>query len=277
MAVTIDTPTNIQAGAITSLSGTVTPSGTPTGLLVSVLWETLASATLTAVTYDGASIIGNQIGSTQAHGGFFNQAVFQLASPPTGAKTLACTFSDVSYGILTGTPIFGGDTSTVVSDFDQTSGLSNTPSATVDSATGELVVDTLQTLTNVITEGGGQTSLWLITRNDFTGFSSSKAGASSVTMTESLGSSTGWVQTAVALKEGSSGITGTGAITLPQVTPAGSGTLTITGTGAATLPQVVPAGSGSVGSNLTGTGALNALKREKVSAYVVEKLYRVAV
>jgi hypothetical protein len=180
---------NRSSGAVLSLALSVTVgAGTNLGLVVHV--ATIWNVTVDLVTYGGVPL--TSIG--QAQTGSYRNAVFALPSPPVGTADVVVHLSGsqrvaVAAHVLTAY----GD----ARNFTNTSGNSTTPSVTVASAAGELVLDLVgsETSGQTFTVGAGQTSLHEndgVAGTDVRTASSSEPGAASVTMSWTIGTSAAW-------------------------------------------------------------------------------------
>lgn len=223
--VAVDAAASASISSGSSLSWTHTASGTNRLVIVGVSWSCdsfTAGAcpaspggvppTISSITYGGTAMtpIGSKNVADQ------EIAQYQLVNPPTGAQTVSVTFSsNVSR------PIYGGSVSftnvnqtTPIGTFASASGNSSSPSVTVASAVGEIVIDTLDfdTSAATLTVGAGQTQRW---KNVFSampwGAGSTEAGAASVTMSWTANVADNWAIGAVSVKPaaGSSLILGT--------------------------------------------------------------------
>jgi hypothetical protein len=133
-------------------------------------------------------------------------AVWGLANPPSGAQTVLMTFSASTFCEAGAITVTGSDTVTCFSNSNSALGTSAAASVVVTSTTGELVVDAV---TNVgaatETAGGSQTLRWgPLQDSNLVGSGSSQPGASSVTMSWTLGSSQTWGVAAASFKAGAS-------------------------------------------------------------------------
>jgi hypothetical protein len=202
MAVAFD-----AASTAKGTTGSFTFSHTCTGsnliLTVGVAINAAASATVNAVTYNGVALtkvdsIANSISSD----------LWYLVGPATGAHSIVVALSaSGAMTVCNAASYTGVSQSTPLGTKVTASGNSNTPSVTVTSATGQLVVDSVaQNSANgtaTLTAGSGQTQRG----NDrqFSAFGvigamSEEAGAASVVMDWSGSNSTTWATIGVPLK-----------------------------------------------------------------------------
>ena len=152
-----------------------------------------------SVTFNGAALtlVGRQVDADNAS----RISIWYRVNPATGPGTIQVTFAGSAEGKTMGASSWSGVHQSVpVGAFASASGTSGTPSVTVASAVGEVVVDA------VSNEGGGsitvhpsQVERWNATLLDVSGGHSSEAGATSVTMSWTMPSAY-WAIGAVPLK-----------------------------------------------------------------------------
>lgn len=179
----------------TSLSWTHTPVGTPSLAVVGVTIR--KNASVTALTYGGTAMTFIR----QDTSGNATTELWRLINPPTGAQTVSVTISaaqNFAGGAITFT---GSDTTTPISNHAGATGISTTPSVTVTSASGELVVDAVSLRSGTIpwTVGAGQTLRWERAFSAAFG-GSTEPGAASVTMSWTNSVSGGWAISAASVK-----------------------------------------------------------------------------
>jgi Tfp pilus assembly protein PilX len=202
-AVAFDAAASTSSGSSsTTLSWTHTASGTNRVVIVGVSYIS-PSATATA-TYGGTSmtLVGQQFTT-----GDSRMAMFSLVNPPTGAKTVTVTFSVAVNSAVGGSVSMTGanqttPTGTFVSAVCSSGGsCTTTPSLTVTSVVGEMVIDTLQYDNNAgsITPGAGQNQRWNLSQNNYGG-GSTEVGAASVAVSWTAGSGDNWAYGAVSVK-----------------------------------------------------------------------------
>lgn len=124
--------------------------------------------------------------------------IYQLVAPTTGTKTLRASFTgtgDKVVGVMTFT---GVDQTTPLGTCAVANGDGGPATVNVTSATGELVFDTIASDENV-TANASQTVRWDVVGTTTDGGASTKAGASTVTMSWTTGA-TGWAIGAVPIK-----------------------------------------------------------------------------
>lgn len=235
---------------------------------ITITWRDNAGQTVSGVTFNGVS--ATRIGTDMTSGGA-GISKFRLASPDQTTANVAVTFSSAppSYQ-LTCNVLTGVDTSNPVGDTDQSNGAgSATSTPSVSAATDDLVIDALMTrgTSSGFTAGTDQTALSAQQAADSVyQRTSSKLGASSVTMSWTWSTSNTWVHKVVVYNHASSGssVTGTGASTAPAATSSGTGTRGVNDFGSvvelnASAATVAATGTVTpVGDAITGSGALTA-------------------
>ena len=227
------------AGAATNLTWSHTVSNGNHRILTVGL--SMIAGQATSVTYGGAALtlVGRHTGG-QAH----TVEIWQRVAPAVGTANIVATF-DAAREVIGGAQAFNGvhqtaPTGTFVGASAESTA---TPSVTVSSAPDELVIDALYVdLVTSATAGAGQTKRWGLT-NARTGAGSTEAGASSVVMSWTLGTSDEWDIAAVPLKPAPSSIIGTNRITTSgPLIVVGSNlvTVTMTLTASETVTNVTP-------------------------------------
>ena len=189
-----------NAGASTlSFSHTVGAAGTNRIMIVGVSLETTGTTQVNGVTYNGVGL--TRIGFREL--GLIRAEMWQLLAPATGTHTVTVTTA-ASVRFAAGAESFTGvDQTTPHGTFQSASGNGVTSSLTViGGSTGELVVDVLgrddPSNASVAT---GQTQRWNQKTNRASGASSTKPGATSVTMTWTVtGGANDWVLGAISLR-----------------------------------------------------------------------------
>lgn len=162
----------------------LTTSGSDRYLLVGI--GTNTSMTCTGITYNGVAmtIIGSAVDNTDS-GANSRLYVFELIAPASGANNIVASFSGApSYRTMFGISFTDvHQTTPTGTAATATTNNSATPSVTVTSATGELVVDFHSAHASLATfsAGSGQTSR-LTQTTDIGMCCSTEAGASSVVM-----------------------------------------------------------------------------------------------
>ncbi|HVS25963.1 MAG TPA: DUF6701 domain-containing protein [Burkholderiales bacterium] len=189
-----------SAASSTTFSWTHTASGANRVVIVGVSYIS-PSATATA-TYGGTSmtLVGSQFTAADSR-----MAMFSLVNPPTGAQTVTVTLTAApTQGFVGGSVSFtGANQTTPTGTFVSAIGTTSPASLTVTSATGELVIDTLQCDNGCvsITPGGSQTQRWNLNAGAGGNFGggSTAAGAATVTTTWTF-TSDNWAYGAVSVK-----------------------------------------------------------------------------
>lgn len=157
----------------------------------------------TAVTYNGVAM--TLVPSSRAVNGNHVTELWYLLSPATGAHNIAASWTGNSNVVIGAISYVGVDAVTPLGTANTATGSSTAPSVIVSSATGEVVIDCIVTNSNpTYTAGSGQTKQWDNSSNIPTpnckGGGSTEAGAASVTMDWTLGSSQLWCISSVAIK-----------------------------------------------------------------------------
>ena len=231
------------AAATTQTWAHTVPSGNNRVLVVGLSLRTL-TRTVTSLTYGGTAL--TKIGSSNVRMGV---ELWRLVGPTVGTANLVATWSGSSDMVGWSGSFTNVDQTTPTGAIFVSNGSSTTPSVTVGSATGELVIDTLSTRGDAksTSVGAGQTVICSgalgSNRTAGRGASSSEAGAASVTMSWTMGSSKAWEMAAVALKpatpvQADMATTQTG----PSIATVGANityTITVTNQGPATATNVI--------------------------------------
>jgi len=194
MAVAFDAVASNQNSATASLTWTHTPVGTPTGVSVAAVMFDSSAGTFTA-DYGGTSMGAAQVTLASSQFGNTIIQIWGLSNPPPGAKVVTIAQGGANFTCTAGsTTVTGGVVSG--SPFSNTASNGNiigaSPSMSITSATGELVIDIIS-MGNGITPtatGSGQTLRWSIAPT-FDAAGSSAAGAASYTVSYSLSGGTG--------------------------------------------------------------------------------------
>ncbi|MEZ5327485.1 MAG: hypothetical protein R3F19_20740 [Verrucomicrobiales bacterium] len=207
-AVSVDATSSkaVENSASTTLAHT-TGAGTNRLMLVGISAYTGSATTqVSSVSYAGQNLtfVGRRRDGTSGTGNITLTEVWRLVNPPSGAGTISVSLNASSFGWIVGATTFTGvNQSTPLGTPVLTSGSTGTPTATVNSASGELVFDVIaREWPGSATPGAGQTERWdRSDPDDILGASSTEAGASSVTMSWSTDVNTyPWSQVAVPIK-----------------------------------------------------------------------------
>ncbi|MBN1567004.1 MAG: DUF2341 domain-containing protein [Acidobacteria bacterium] len=209
-AVTVDAVSSRNTGANTSLtlpiSGdtwTHTVSGANTILIVGVaINQSNASESVSSVTFNGDAL--TRVGAAVRNNDVQTELWYQLA-PDAGTYSIVVTLDSAARFVGGAISLNGVDQNTPLGTYAGTSGNSSSPSITVTSEEGGLVVDAMGygTSNYTATAGAGQTQQWTqvttngTASNNARGYSSTEAGAASVTMSWTLSSGTKWAISAV--------------------------------------------------------------------------------
>lgn len=178
-----DAVSSANCSGCSSLTWAHTTSGANRCLLVNATVYD-ADDFLNVATYNAvnAPVVVGSLAYSAPH----NAAGFMLAAPATGSNSVNLTTGPSSATELTGAAISftGCDQTTPAGTPAVATGNSTTPSVTVSSAAGEIVVDNLSILhSGTLTVGAGQTEKWNAIASGFTKYAgSSEPGAGSNTM-----------------------------------------------------------------------------------------------
>ncbi len=195
--VAFDAASFAQSPSTSVLTWTHTPVGTPSLAVVGVMLAD-TGATVSTVTYGGQlmTLIRSDNWTSLA-----KTWLYRLASPPAGAQTVTVTLSAADDKVAGAITVTGSDTSTPISNHAGATGNSATPSVTVTSASGELVVDTVTLFEGgTWTPGAGQTERWDRQQTPVSGAGSTEAGAASVTMSWTNTRADRWAISAASIK-----------------------------------------------------------------------------
>jgi hypothetical protein len=194
---------NTGSGTGTTVNVTHTVSGNDRLMLVGI--STLADEVVSSVVWDptGANQSLSLVTGCNQLAGVGEIWIYQLVAPATGTSlTLGVTFAASASSVVGVTSFTGVDQTTPLGTCVVASGDPGPATVTVTSAPGELVFDTVASDENV-TADASQNVRWDLATPVFAG-GSTKAGASSVTMSWTAGSTT-WAIGAVPIKPAGSG------------------------------------------------------------------------
>ncbi len=178
---------------------------------VSINLQSSPNTTVSGVTYNGVNLTRAVV---DTDGTSRRAEIWYLVAPPTGTNlNVVATLTGVTatQGVVVGAITFTGTDQSAMPfrDMGAAHGTASPTGVTVDSAVGDMVVDTLAMGRNrTPTAGNGQTQRWNAqTGNnnnssavDIRGFGSTEAGAAgTVSMTETLNGATNWSQVAVSV------------------------------------------------------------------------------
>lgn len=200
-ALAVDAAASCAGTGVSSLTCAHTVSGSNRELVNWISWYHPLS-TLSGSAYNGVSLTAIPSGS--AANGQYHIDGLHLIAPATGTNNLVATFSGSVYDVGMGSVSFtGADQTTPLGTAVTATGTSTTPSVTVSSAAGEIVVDGLAIIHgSTLTVGGSQTQQWnAIATGGFIKYAgSTQNGAASTTNTWTNGNSQTWAQGAVPVK-----------------------------------------------------------------------------
>jgi hypothetical protein len=210
MAVAHDAASTATGANVTSLSWSHA-GGTPTAVGTGISWWDGESNAITGVTYDG---VAQTVAAAATRAGFADRcSIYGLGAPAAGTKTVAVTWGAGVYPVAGAETVTGSDTSTVFSNTATADGSSTTPSVTVTSATGELVLAVMDARQTFTTDAS-QTERWNTNQSGLRGAGMTEAGAASVVMNGTLGASDNWIFAGVSFKEAAAGAAvGSGLVT----------------------------------------------------------------
>lgn len=205
MAVAFDATSFSKGTSVSSLTWAHTCTGSNRALGVGISWE-VTSATLTSVTYNGSActFVDESSASRRA-------AVYNLASPSTGANNIVVTFAAGGENTVAGAVSVTG-TSGVISNHANNTGSGVALTITCTSATGEIV------FTNFVSgnrtySAATQTEVWATTDTGGSGNMSGEgqyaAGGATVITAVTINAIAGWDAASMSWTvAGSSGPTG---------------------------------------------------------------------
>ena len=200
MALAFDAVTSGQANGAGPFTLSHTTSGADRVLVVGVIIHAGAGITITSVTYNGVAMT---VIPSSTITGTYAVSLYGLIAPASGANTVSISISgnaEIGFGAMS---LTGADQTTPFGTANTATGTSTTPSVTVSSASGEIVVDTGQIFhSGTFSVGAGQTSRWssFSTGGWVKHFGSTEPGDTSVTMSWSNTTSQGWALSAVPVK-----------------------------------------------------------------------------
>ncbi|MCA9012136.1 MAG: DUF4347 domain-containing protein, partial [Planctomycetaceae bacterium] len=153
-------------------------------------------ANVTSVTYGGVAL-------TQVGRGAGNHAVeiWKLVNPTVGTANVVINFAGTTTAAAGATTFNGVDQTTPNGTFVSATGTSTTATFNVASAVGDVVIDAQYWKgISTTTDGAGQTAQWGQGNATFLGGFTIEAGATTVTMSGTSGTSTQWEIAAVSVK-----------------------------------------------------------------------------
>jgi hypothetical protein len=188
----------------TNLSWSHTVGNGPSRILIVGL-SIKDAVTANTVTYNVTSTL-TRIDSQASPGSKNSVELWYLLSPPSGTANIDVTLSSIAKIVAGAISYSGVDQFTPLGPFVGNSGTNNLATATVSSAAGEIVFDTVSVegQAPTTTAGAGQTEQWnRLTGSggsDLVGGGSTEIGAASVTMYWSHASGRDWAIGTVSLK-----------------------------------------------------------------------------
>lgn len=209
--ITIDN-TGKAAAASNASSVTITTFAVGAGsnrlLRCGISWWTANARTVSTVKFNTTGTLSKLTGSTSqqaAYSGFYNTEIWYMVAPANATASVVVTMSGATEELIAGCDSWTGVSQTAPFGTPVlNNAATGSPTVTVSSAAGEVVVDVAawdRSNGGAGSVGAGQTSRWK-TQNSTTGTAgagSSEAGAASVTMTWTT-STAFWCNTAVAIK-----------------------------------------------------------------------------
>jgi len=183
-------------------------SGVNRILIVSVSFRAADKSSISSITYGGndLTLIGTARSPDKKQK--YRVSMYYLIAPGTGSADVVITFSGDAVLVVAGAiSVTHVDQTDPYRAFAWAADKSTSPSVSIESADGEIVVDTLGTKEKAspATVGSGQTERWnaytdTSDKHDTLGAGSTGPGASSVTMSWTLGVAQDWVIGAVSLR-----------------------------------------------------------------------------
>jgi hypothetical protein len=205
-SVAFNAVSSTSASNVSSVTFTHTPSGSPSAIGVGVAkWP---NTSISGITYGGVPLVHAVTSSTG--GGGDVAAIWGLANPPTGAQSVIVNFSaGGQYPTVGCVSVVGSDTTTcfTLGHTGSATGTSTTPTVSITSAAGELVLSVVSQDpdTGVLTAGGTATNRWSVIYGGARGQGATEDGTTSHTASFSTGVSQPWCIVAAAFKEAAAG------------------------------------------------------------------------
>lgn len=197
-----------SSGKVSSLTWSHTVGSGSDRILVVAVELRKNDQSVSSIMYGG---VGGfvQAGSQVAGGHEHRVDIWYKLAPAVGTANIVVTLAGGTVESVGGAmSFFNVDQSTPMGTFAGTSGDSTTPSISLSSTTGDVVVDAVSSNgdSSTVTAGSGQTQRWNLFSgtgdgNEF-GAGSTKAGATSVTMSWTLTNANKWAIAAVPIKPG---------------------------------------------------------------------------
>lgn len=200
-ALAVDAAASCAGTGVSSLTCAHTVSGADRELVNWISWYH-STSTLSGSAYNGVALTAIPSGS--AANGQYHIDGLHLIAPATGTNNLVATFSGSVFDVGMGSVSFtGADQTNPLGTAVTATGTSTTPSVTVSSAAGEIVIDGLVIVHGgTLTVGGSQTQQWnSIASGGYIKYAgSTQNGAASTTNTWTNSTSQVWAQGAVPVK-----------------------------------------------------------------------------
>lgn len=210
MPVFQDQSASNNAAAPTTLAVSITPTAKAPRLLFGAAWRGLV--TVSSIVASSANMPAQALRLLTQTTGANNikSAAYELPRPaPAESITITITFSGATDGLIIGASTFGGvDGDNPYIETNSTNGGSGNPSLAVAGRLGGMVFDVASCDRGSLTVGSGQTQLWNSNdggNGDVFGAASVEAGATSVTMSWTNGSTNGWALSVVSLRPSDQG------------------------------------------------------------------------
>jgi hypothetical protein len=200
------TTTPTSSGNISSLTWAHTVGSGSNGILIVevAIHEDKHNESVASVTYGGQALTRLEALNSSNN---VDAEMWYLLAPMAGTANVVVTLNgDATEVVANATDYFGVNQATPFGNHTSTAGTSAAPSATIASATGQLVIDNVAYYNDMspLTRGAGQTQLWSNSTGggggDAFGIGSYKTGAASVTMSWSSSKSDFWAMNVAALR-----------------------------------------------------------------------------
>ncbi len=198
MAVVFDAVSSASSAVATSLTFAHTCTGTDRAIGVGVILN--ATLVPTGVTYNGVAL-ALEVSQEISSGGNFSR-LYELENPASGANNVVVTIGAEVQLVCGAVSVVGADQTDCVSGNAVASGSSSSPSVTITSATGELVLAVICSGGVSWTAGTGETERWDLTNpaGGNSGWGGTEAGAASVTINPTQSASEIWGMCAMSFK-----------------------------------------------------------------------------
>ena len=205
-ALTLDASSSTSGAAVSSLTWSHTVGSGDERILIVGVSLRKNSQSVSNITYGGVggfTLIGSQLDGGADH----RAELWYKLMPAVGTANVVVTIAGGTVDAVGGAvSFFNVDQTTPLGTFVGATNTSTTPSVTVTSATGEIVVDVMSSNgdSGTVSVGAGQTQQWNLKSGtgdgNEAGSGSTESGASSVTMSWTLAASNKWAIGAVSIK-----------------------------------------------------------------------------